>query len=191
MKRVWIITCVLSLAVLAAGCMVVNIPPVDDTTTTEKPEQTTTTTTIALAVTDAQGNVVTTDGGLIVTTQVSALPTEVQTVTNADSSTTGTQHVITSHIVVGTDAQGQQTTSVVSEQTVTTTAGSLIPTQDNVQLTSDTTTSTTTTTTTATTASSGTSTTSSTTTSQSATQSSGTQTSITIKTNKDGWGLWY
>ena len=89
---------------------------------------TTTTTTGALVVTDPQGEVVTTDNGVPVTTHVTALPTSTRPVTapngstvTEDDGTVKTEVVIPPHITVSTDTQGTTHTSRVPEQTVTTT----------------------------------------------------------------------
>lgn len=160
MKKAGILSMILGLAIILAGCTAVMVSP-EGTPTEEKPGATTvTSTTAALAVTDDNGKVVTGADGIIVTTIVTALPTQTQIVTDAGSDTTATQVVIPSHIVVGTDEQGAQTTSVVSEQTVTT---------QTVTTTAETTTVVTATTTT--------------------TQTTGT-TKKTVSTDQDGWSDW-
>ncbi|MBO5928612.1 MAG: hypothetical protein J6Q42_01175 [Clostridia bacterium] len=146
-----------------------------------------TTTTVAIAVTDDNEAVVTKGNGEIVTTYVDILPTRPQTVTNLQGEAqtkpngeTVTQVVIPSHIVVGTDTQGNQTTVLVTEQTVTTTDAETTTTQENTTETTkgtvgqDTTTTTEETMTTATT------------TTKKPTSSS----KVTLPTFPDGWTPW-
>ena len=132
MKRfAWIALCLLLVIGLSACGKkppepVVSTPmsDVSNDNTQSTTSSTTTATTGALVVTDAQGTAVTDADGNLVTTIVTALPTIVRPVTDPSGSTVTkvdgtveTEVVVPPHITVATDAEGTTHTSLVPEQT--------------------------------------------------------------------------
>ena len=148
MKRIGLLLLCLILAVCLCACgnggekpdgssaPSSDVDSTPETGDTDNAASCATSTTIgALVVTDAQGGAVTNVDGSLVTTHVGALPTVVRPVTNAGGSTATeadgtvkTEIVIPPHITVVTDEVGTLHTSVVPEQTVTTTKTNPAPT---------------------------------------------------------------
>ena len=125
MKKGRILTAALCLLLAVSGCQTPE--PTEDPsrepvrgTTAHTETSGAATTTAVLAVTDAEGSVVTDPDGQTVTEIVTGLPTQIRTATDKDGATI-TEIVVPPVITVETDPKGGVVTDTVTEHRVTTT----------------------------------------------------------------------